>query len=655
MGTDGASQWRGEADPARHPRPWHMLALYLACLLGAGYAQLMATIPGTGISIWLPSGLLMGALLANHRASWIWWIASAGAAELTGNLFWFGNSLPVALLILIGNIAESVVGALLIGRLVGWPFKLKSIKDALGLVFLGAILAPLVAATVGGLTLMGVEGQRIERAVSLFWIGDATGVLVAAPALVTVVDAWRRGTRPALDRMPEAAVLILAIGLVAAASLSGRLPFGLIFIPLVLIAAARFYFWGSAISAVGLTLLIAGFQVLGVSPFMLLDSELEANVQLQLFLAVAAFSTLVVAALANENAESLQRLIHSNRELEERVLERTASLTSSESRLKKMMETAQVGIAFANGRGALTEVNAALAELLDRSIVELESGNINWDTLLPELERERLAHDLVRLQTEGKVGPMELLFRRPDGSTVPTIFAASLLDNGEHVAFVVDQTEQKRHEEQIGLLMGEVNHRAKNILAVVQSVARQTKAASIPDFLDRFNERIRALATLQNLLVANRWKGAPLDTVIREQLAHFGDALDTRITIDGPHTVLSAPAAQTVALAIHELATNAAKYGALSNAAGRVVVAWERRPDDKLLLSWVESKGPQVQAPSHRGFGTLVVESMVRAIPGCSASAEYEATGFQWVLEGPISSLVSSSTNEASPGGSIGH
>ena len=147
----------GQASP--WPKAWQLALFYALCLLGAGYAKLLATIPGTGISIWLPSGLLMGALVVNRRRTWVLWIAVASLAELTGNLLWFGNSLPVALLLIVGNAAESVVGAYLIHRLVGRPFQLETIRDVLGLVALGAVLAPLVAAAIGGLTLMWSEGQ----------------------------------------------------------------------------------------------------------------------------------------------------------------------------------------------------------------------------------------------------------------------------------------------------------------------------------------------------------------------------------------------------------------------------------------------------------------------------------------------------------------
>jgi PAS domain S-box-containing protein len=619
---------------------------YLLCLLAAGYAELLATIPGTGISIWLPSGLLLGALLVNPRRTWLWWIATASVAELTGEALWFGNGYPGALFFVLGNAAESVIGAYLIGRLVSWPYRMEVLRDVLGLVLLGTILAPLVAALVGGLTLAWQADLPAAEATALFWrsfwllwIGDATGVLIAAPAVAVVVDFWRRGKLPTITRWPEAAAMAVGAALVAAASLSGQLPFGLIIIPLILLAAVRFHFWGSILSSAAITLLAAAFQLSAVNPFVLVGSELESHVQLQVFLAISAFSTLVVAALARQNERVLLSLLEANRDLEQRVLDRTASLTESEGRLKRVLETAQVGVAFANDKAMITHANEALGRLVGRSVLELRGGTVSWRALLPESERLKFNHELGRLTAEGKAGPVELTLVRPDGAKVQSLFAASRLDDGEVVAFIVDQREQKQHEEHVVLLMRELNHRAKNTLTLVLAIARQTRAASAPEFLARFSERIQAMAALQDLLVANMWKGAPLESIIREQLAHLRDALDTRIAISGPPVVLTPSAAQTIGLAVHELATNSGKYGALSNDAGRIAISWTHRPDNKVRMSWTESGGPLVKEPETKGFGTTVVSAMVKGSLGCDVDIAYEPAGLKWSLECPLDRL----------------
>ena len=644
----GSDKGKTNASAVDWPNAWHLAIFYLVCLFGAGYAQLLAIVPGTGISIWLPSGLVLGALLANPRRTWLIWIGIASAAELTGNVLWFHNDLPVALLIIIANGLESLVGALLISQLVGWPFRLERLRDVLGLTLLGTIIAPIVTSLFGGLTLEWAAGRLFTDASFgdafwqsfwLLWIGDSTGVLIAAPAVVTIVAAWGRRERADASRWPEAAALIVGSVLVAAASLSGQLPFGLIIIPIVLLAAVRFHFWGGVVSAAALTLLAAAFQVSAVNPFVLVGSELESHVQLQLFLAITSFSALVVASLAKQNELALQRVLEANRDLEQRVLERTARLTASEARLKQVLETAQVGVAFGNERAMLTQANDALGKLLGRSPMELGGGTVSWRSMLVEGEKQKFNHEQSRLTSEGRSGPIELIFARPDGTTVPAIFAATRLDYGEHVAFVIDQREQKQHEEQIGLLMRELNHRAKNTLMLVLSIARQTKAATMPEFLDRFSERVQALAASQNLLVDNKWKGAPLESIVREQLSHLRDSIGTRIAINGAPVVLTPSAAQTIGLAIHELATNSGKYGALSNETGRIAIRWEHRPNNRLGLSWSETGGPAVNAPDHEGFGTTVVGAMVRSNLGGEVDISYEPSGLRWSIECPLESL----------------
>jgi PAS domain S-box-containing protein len=137
------------------------------------------------------------------------------------------------------------------------------------------------------------------------------------------------------------------------------------------------------------------------------------------------------------------------------------------------------------------------------------------------------------------------------------------------VGTVQDVTERKRAQERIHLLMREVNHRSKNMLSIVQAIARQTIASGPEDFLERFGDRIEALAASQDLLVKNAWKGVALADLVRSQLALFEDLIGARIEFSGPPLLICASAAQTLGMALHELATNAGKYGALSNCRGR--------------------------------------------------------------------------------------
>src|SRR5262249_17591588 len=170
------------------------------------------------------------------------------------------------------------------------------------------------------------------------------------------------------------------------------------------------------------------------------------------------------------------------------------------------------------------------------------------------------------------------------------------------IGTAADITERKEREEREHLLMREVNHRAKNMLSVVDAIAHQTASRNPEDFIERFSERIQALSANQDLLVRSDWGGVDIEDLTRAQLSHFADLIGSRIVVDGPQLHLKPASAQAIGLALHELATNAGKYGALSTDRGRVDVCW-RIDSDILTMSWTERNGPPVAASGRRGFG----------------------------------------------------
>lgn len=195
------------------------------------------------------------------------------------------------------------------------------------------------------------------------------------------------------------------------------------------------------------------------------------------------------------------------------------------------------------------------------------------------------------------------------------------------------------------LLMGEVNHRAKNMLALVQAIARQTAFNSPREFIAAFDARLQALAASQDLLVRSGWREIPIDELIRTQLAHFADALDTRISLAGPPLKLTAAAAQTFGIIFHELSTNSSKYGALSNNDGKVAIRWEigalnAGGDAKFHIRWCESEGPPVVDTPRRGFGSTVLDSFAQMSLKANVTLEYPADGFAWRLWCPVSEVV---------------
>jgi PAS domain S-box-containing protein len=213
--------------------------------------------------------------------------------------------------------------------------------------------------------------------------------------------------------------------------------------------------------------------------------------------------------------------------------------------------------------------------------------------------------------------------------------AVASVDATDHIVRIsgvtVDITERKEAEDRQALLAREVDHRARNALALVQSIVRLTRADTVKSYIAAIDGRIAALSRAHTLLAQSRWQGADLARLVDEELAAYrmGDA--QKVTATGPDVSIEPRTAQTLALALHELSTNAAKYGALSVMSGRVRLTWELHPDN-LILRWIESGGPPALPPASPGFGLRVI----------SASVERQLEGearFEWHPEGLHCSL----------------
>lgn len=212
-------------------------------------------------------------------------------------------------------------------------------------------------------------------------------------------------------------------------------------------------------------------------------------------------------------------------------------------------------------------------------------------------------------------------------------------------AFVTnrDITERKLAEERNNLLMAEVNHRAKNLLSVVQALARQTARGGDPlTFVDRLTDRIAGLAASQDLLVENQWHGVQISKLIEAQLVHFRDMIGTRVVLTGPVLWFTPSAAQGIGMALHELATNAAKYGALSNDRGVVRISWQVTASTQSLfsMSWEEEGGPPVSPPTRKGFGQTVIGPMAEASVDGTIEMKYAKKGFSWSLNALVADIL---------------
>ena len=270
---------------------------------------------------------------------------------------------------------------------------------------------------------------------------------------------------------------------------------------------------------------------------------------------------------------------------------------------------------------------------------------MSYDAFLAALhpdDRERIDAAVSEAIDLGKDYDVEMRTIWPDGSLHWIASKGRVyFDDGRPsrmmgVAF--DITARKQAEEQMSYAVREVTHRSKNLLSVVQAIVRQTaRTQTRDDFVELFSERIRGLAASQDLLIGNKWKGVLILDLIRSQLSHFKDALGSRVRLAGPEIELNASAAQTIGMAVHELATNACKYGALSNETGHVFVDWSLRGEDNAVfsLSWSEREGPPVIRPNRKGFGQTVLLRLAEDALDAEVRLDYDPAGVQWRLRCP--------------------
>lgn len=222
---------------------------------------------------------------------------------------------------------------------------------------------------------------------------------------------------------------------------------------------------------------------------------------------------------------------------------------------------------------------------------------------------------------------------RPDG-TVAGITCAS-----------IDITHRKRNEEQMRLVMRELTHRTKNLLAVVIAIARQTagQTSTIDTFVPALVARLRALSAAQDLIVADDWAGVYISDLIRVLIGQYVPPQSARVAISGPSVMLSPEASQNLGLAIHELAANAVQYGAFANTVGTLSITWEcvtTPGGDQLRLTWTEEGGPQVTEPTTRGFGMMVIERNLSRALGAEVDMSFDAKGLTVTIVLPLQGVV---------------
>jgi PAS domain S-box-containing protein len=330
-------------------------------------------------------------------------------------------------------------------------------------------------------------------------------------------------------------------------------------------------------------------------------------------------------------------VIEVNRDITERT-QIKADLRESEQQLRwlaSIVRSSDDAIVSKNLDGIITTWNKGAERVFGYTAEEAIGQPIT--IVIPE-DRLNEEHEiLTRIRQGERIDHFETIRQGKHGSLIVVSLTISPVKNAEGKIVGASKiaraiTEQKRTTDQIATLAREAEHRSKNLLANVQAMVNLSQADAVADLKKAVEGRIQALANVHSLFVATRWIGAEVSTIAQQELAPYSTPGQKRVRIDGPQVFLGPDNAQAVAVTLHELATNAVKYGALSTANGHIDLKWSHDANGRLNLRWIETGGPTVQPPTRRGFGGRIIEQMIAQLKGESR--------FDWRAEGLVCEII---------------
>ncbi|CAN5440451.1 PAS domain S-box protein [soil metagenome] len=321
--------------------------------------------------------------------------------------------------------------------------------------------------------------------------------------------------------------------------------------------------------------------------------------------------------------------------------------TSSDALLAAIVDSSDDAIVSKDLTSRITSWNAGAERIFGYTADEMIGRSIML--LIPQDMQYEEQHILSRLRNGEKIEHFETIRRHKDGKLIHVSLTVSPLrdDHGVIVGaskIARDITPSREAEEAHRLLMREVNHRSKNLLAIIQALIRQT-SFNVPTevFVQRTSERLQALSLCQDLLVESEWRGVNLRDLARSQFQFLGDKAKGRIVLDGDAITLSPNAAQAFSMAFHELAANASRYGALSGIAGNVHIRWSLDKNwvpPLFSFCWLESGGPTVVPDQAKGFGVRVLQRVAPESLEGTAKLNMDAAGLTWTLEAPAGGIL---------------
>jgi PAS domain S-box-containing protein len=597
------------------------VAVGIAYFLAARLSLSLLTKPDGVAVFWPASGIAAGVLIAVGRGTR--WPVAIGtmAATIVANLLG-DRTFAAAITFALCNAGEAMLTAFLVERQFGSDFSLDRLRHVLGLLA-AAVIAAAVSGIGGSLGFKLFHGSTapILTIWQHWFASDALGIVTVAPLLIGIAAAAR--DPPPQSEAIEGAMALAAITVMSALviflpreSWATVVPIALLF-PLLLWLAARCRPVFAAAAAFIVALTIVWTTTFGIGYFG--DPNLPVADRIlgaQAGILTTSLCTFVLAALFAERRRH------------------EAALSEGAARLQEALTAGAVTAFDCDVRTGLSHRSANAANILGYD----PQSPLTATQFLARIHPADRTHFKAQMRSVRPDSPSyAVTFRvmRPDGKEMWLEETATAeFDAAGHCVRIkgltLDITERKRADEHQRLLIAELDHRVKNVLARVAVVAMYTRQGSntMDEFIQALDRRIQSMAVAHELLSQGQWQGVRVADIVRHQLAPY--ATDANMTTGGPDITLTAAASEALGMVLHELVTNASKYGALSIPDGRVSVSWERRNSGDAatsLIVWRETGGPPVSAPTQYGYGTSLICDLIPHELGGTVDLAFSSEG----------------------------
>jgi PAS domain S-box-containing protein len=603
---------------------------------GAAQLSLALLAKPDGVAVfWPAAGLSSGVLIALGRVARLPVASGVIVATMIANLMGDRNVWNATASAL-WNTGEALLAAWLIERYFGCPFSLDRLRNVLGL-----LAAAIVATAASGIGAM-VAYKWFHSPTAPIWTtwrhwfaSDAVGIVTVAPLVIGLVEAVR--DPPPRNEIIEGVVALVALAAMTVIIVSlppkpwqTMIPVALLF-PILLWIAARCRPGFAAAAAFIVSLTIVWTITFGHGhfgdPAVAIDDRIMGAQVAILGVALCAY---VLAALFAERRQH------------------AAILEESAARLQEALTTGGVMAFDCDLSRGLVQRSGNSAQILGLGPQQTLSAVQFLARVHPD-DRARFQAHHRRLRVDNPADTVTFRFIRPDGAEAwLEKTSRAEFDESGRVArlkgLIRDITRRKQSEQRQDLLSAELDHRVKNVLARVAAVVRHTqrRCGTTDEFVKAIDGRVQSIAAAHALLSQSRWSGVGLTDLICHQLAPYTTEANTAIS--GPNVMLTSTQTQAIAMVVHELATNAAKYGALSTSDGKVSVSWDRITSNSaaiLTITWREVGGELIAAPARSGYGITLIRDLIPHELGGTVDLKFPADGVCCKIEIPLGRSVS--------------